>query len=305
MALLLSVRLSILSCLLWCLPCAAAAHSRFLRRGQPLNPCSCDCCDAEPRREGQQGKGSHSTLLECVYNAVGSSTQCGDMCARSKGDLVLRASEAEVDLQRYCFFECAPHAPAHRRPHAGDPCRQLSHAEAGAILDASGNEVPPMESQALTHLYVADVQSSPNLALVGDNLHLGGGRMASPAPAPAREWSAGELVPVQAAQATAFANEAITSAAAAFQQAQVLGNLTFNAGNAVSSAMVAAAAASAAAKDAEQAEAEVHALRDAALNASRRIAFAAIPEVIAELKSQARSAAKLKALQQAALLGAR
>mmetsp|Transcript_53823 Transcript_53823/g.125818 ORF Transcript_53823/g.125818 Transcript_53823/m.125818 type:complete len:308 (-) Transcript_53823:77-1000(-) len=306
MALLPSVRLSLLSCLLWYLPCAAAAHSRFLRHGQPLDTCSCDCCDAEPRREEQQGTAGGMMLLECAYTAGGQTGQCGEMCTRLRNDVLLQAAEAaEIDMQRFCFFECAPHAPAPRRPQAGDPCRQLSHIEARAVRDLSGNAVPPMESQSLKHLFLTNVQPMPasmssNLALVGGAATMA----ASPAPGPSGEWSTAQLIPAQAAQATAFAEAAAQSAVAAFQQEQVLGNLTFNAENAVSTALVAAAAASAAAKDAEAAESEVHTLRDAALNASRRIAFAAIPEVLATLKTEARSEARLKAEQQAALMSA-
>jgi len=82
----------------------------------------------------------------------------------------------------------------------------------------------------------------------------------------------------------------------------MLGNVTWNMKNAISGAVLAATSADRAAREAEAAEQEVRALRDAALNASRRIAFAAIPEVLANLKSEARAAAKTQALQQAALL---
>lgn len=154
----------------------------FLRYGSPsaLSACNCDCCEVEVLRANDAGEAEipaseleSTERLQCVYAELGLArtstfrvqpSQCGNLCLRDAADDVLRAAEApEADMQRFCFFECAPdrHARQGEDPLQGDPCRPLTQAEASRVGDSSGNAVPPMEQPQVSAQFLAHRSMPP------------------------------------------------------------------------------------------------------------------------------------------------
>lgn len=129
----------------------------------PLSPCSCSCCETEVQRAAEMGGPDR---FECAFAQPGllyksvfraETAQCSNMCLQDQHDTVLTATEVQsIDTQRFCYFECEP-APdaASANPKVGDLCKSLARSEQRAVMDNSGNAVPPNEVEGVFPHFLA------------------------------------------------------------------------------------------------------------------------------------------------------
>merc|ERR1719389_1115911 len=85
------------------------------------NACSCDCCTvAESHTDWSGAAVQTCTLISSNERFLAASrhgtSECADLCIRSRDDLVLYAAGAEVDSVRFCTDERAPQASGRCAP---------------------------------------------------------------------------------------------------------------------------------------------------------------------------------------------
>lgn len=270
-----------------------------------LATCSCDCCQAELRREEAA---SGDDRLQCVHAQSGlqppspfraQPRSCDDLCHRSPAEQVLTAVKAaEMDTQRFCFFECAPRRLSdNEEPQPGGPCEPLAGSEADEVRDSSGNALPPMEQAfAGAHFLVSHAKSR---AGADDALVAGVG---APSPAGAGGPAAEPWASINNPAPEKYA--AITQAAIAAQKTAVetaegpgakIGELATRAANAISIAAAAVQDARRAALAAQKEELKVRTFRDVLRGWAHTQAFQLVPTMLSEIESRAHAEAKAEA----------
>jgi len=290
-----------------------------------ISQCTCDCCTAELMRSGE-GDGQLDRL-QCGVEPNDNSPSCGAaLCHKPAGDQVLSTAESEqVDLQRFCFFECepipqhGPEAPAHASAAAGDNCGPLSASDAALVKDAKGAgpmEVPKVMMHFLVQQkrHVQPAATSPVMTVVASGAPVAPGAPGAPvapgapgapgAPAPAAvpAWdSVGESALAQSAMVVQWAQDAQKAADEAATAAHETVNAATGAGAALVSSYKAANDARVAAKSATQAERRVHAILEAMKGRAYDAAMSAVNDTMKEMAAFETERAKVEAAEAARL----
>jgi len=315
---------------LFAAPGAEAVGAALARRAaeRDVAACNCECCEVEAVRDPVgDDVADGAARLQCSFAEPGvartsslraQTPNCGTFCLRSDSDQVLVASEsAQLDTQRFCFFECAPESPSGASARPGDSCRRLrpdeEQALAAASMNAGGDGVPPMEQADTAPHFLAPRGAIPGVAVVDAQPVAPGGVPAARRPqlslafarsrnatngtngtnASVTPWeSVNDPMPEEHAKFLQWAQDAQKAAQKALEEEKAVRELAGKATNALPVAMAAVADAKSASEEAHRDEGKIRQMLSELRKETHKEAFGALRDLVPQMKKDARRRAE-------------
>lgn len=270
--------------------------------------CSCDCCEVEVLEDTAADTRYQCTKIE-EASALSFSSMEGrcrtQTCTRSPDDYVLKSAvTSEIDVQRFCFYECEPkiiESPHRRALQRGDECQPLRNDEVSGVADQSGNGKSPMDTgESMMHFVARKKVNLKGSRAAAAALAATKAALKAPAAVYKGEWS---VVADPAPEMGARATEEATAAAAAAKKAKEASAFATDVME-KSSASVPVAIKNVdltleQASTAHDAEEDTNTLLEEVRKAAHEAAFEEIEDNLKEVRKQAHAEVKKEAVKKA------